>query len=77
MDDINFKPNLIKVGFFRIIALSLAIIFAFNVLLVLNQMNMLIYFNFSFIQIISISVLSWPNQYLLNYGRESLSKTGN
>ena len=78
MDDINFKPNLIKVGFFRIIALSLAIIFAFNVLLVLKPNE---YANFilifSFIQIISISILSWPNQYLLNYGRKSLSKAGN
>ena len=36
MEDINFKPNLIKVGSFRIVALSLAIIFAFNILLVLK-----------------------------------------
>ena len=78
MEKINYKPDLLKVGLFRLLALILSLFFAYNILLVLQPSEYADFvLIFSLIQFITVSFLSWPNQYLLNYGRKSLDKHGN
>ena len=63
MEKINYKPNLLKVGLFRLLALILSLFFAYNILLVLQPSEyadfVLIFSLIQFIMAQPVSVKLW------------------